>query len=134
MKSCPFGRYRQLNSVLYSNNHILKSSKIIFNGLVMKYVLVLAGNLEVGIVYNHWSETREFSTRAFELWNRLIRLSCYNNREQNTCPLYTHVSSMLQCIGPSNLFRSFRSIFVYNKPWLYCFFFKTQHRFPIRNI
>ena len=36
MKLCPCGRYRQLNSVLYANNHILKSSKIIFNGLVLK--------------------------------------------------------------------------------------------------
>ena len=34
MQLCSCGRYRQLNSVLYSNNHILKSSEIIFNGLV----------------------------------------------------------------------------------------------------
>ena len=34
VKLCPCGRYRQLNSVLYSNNHILKSIKIIVNGLV----------------------------------------------------------------------------------------------------
>ena len=27
MKLCPYGRYRQLNSVLYPYNHILKSSK-----------------------------------------------------------------------------------------------------------
>ena len=33
MKLCPCGRY---NSVLYPNNHILKPSKIIFNGLVLK--------------------------------------------------------------------------------------------------
>ena len=33
---CPCGRYRQPNSVLYPNNHILKSSTIIFNGLVLK--------------------------------------------------------------------------------------------------
>ena len=31
MKICPCERYRQLNTVLYPNNHILKSSKIIFN-------------------------------------------------------------------------------------------------------
>ena len=37
MKLCPWGRYRQLNSVLYPNNyHILKSSKIVFNRLVLK--------------------------------------------------------------------------------------------------
>ena len=36
MKLCPCGKYRQLNSVLYANNHILKSSKIIVNGLVLK--------------------------------------------------------------------------------------------------
>jgi len=49
MKLCPCGRYRQLNSVLYPNNHIhvLKSSKIIFNWLILKYVLVLVGNLKV---------------------------------------------------------------------------------------
>jgi len=35
-KICPCGRYRQLNSILYTNYHILKSSKIIFNGLVVK--------------------------------------------------------------------------------------------------
>ena len=38
MKVCPCGRYRQLNSVLYPNILILKSSKIISNGLVLKYV------------------------------------------------------------------------------------------------
>ena len=32
MKLCPCGRYRQLNSVLYPNNHILKSSNIILTG------------------------------------------------------------------------------------------------------
>ena len=48
MKVCPCGRYRQLNSVLYPNNHILKSSKIIFNGLVFKEFLVLVSNLKVG--------------------------------------------------------------------------------------
>ena len=47
MKLCPCGRYRLLNSVLYPNNHILKSSKMISNGLVLN-VLVLAGNLKVG--------------------------------------------------------------------------------------
>ena len=36
MKLCPCGRYRQLNSVLYRNNHVLKSSKIIFNRLIFK--------------------------------------------------------------------------------------------------
>ena len=28
--------------------------------------------------------------------------------------MYTHVTPILQCIGPCDLFRSFRSIFVYN--------------------
>jgi len=37
MKLCPCGRYTQLNSVLYPNNHIRKSSQIIFNRLVLKY-------------------------------------------------------------------------------------------------
>ena len=35
-KLFPCGRYRPLNSVLYPNNHILKSSEIIFNKLVWK--------------------------------------------------------------------------------------------------
>ena len=35
LKLCPCGRYRQLNLVLYPKNYILKSSKIIFNGLVL---------------------------------------------------------------------------------------------------
>jgi len=38
MKVCPCGGYRQLNLVLYPNNHILKLLKIIFNGLVLKYI------------------------------------------------------------------------------------------------
>ena len=32
---CPCGRYRQLNSVLYPNMHILKSSQKFVNGLVL---------------------------------------------------------------------------------------------------
>ena len=36
MKWCPCGRYRQLNSVLYCNNHTSTSSKIISNGLIFK--------------------------------------------------------------------------------------------------
>jgi len=36
MKLYPCGRYRQLNSVLYPNNRVLKSSKQIFNWLVLK--------------------------------------------------------------------------------------------------
>jgi len=38
LKVCPCGRYKQLNSVLHPNNNVLKSSKIIFNGLVLKDV------------------------------------------------------------------------------------------------
>jgi len=33
----------------------------------------------VAIVYNHWSDTREFITRTVELWNRWISQSCYYN-------------------------------------------------------
>ena len=29
------------------------------------------------IVYEHWTDTREFITRTAELWNRWIRLSSY---------------------------------------------------------
>ena len=36
MKVCPCGRYRQLTMVLYPSIIILKSSKIILNGLVLK--------------------------------------------------------------------------------------------------
>jgi len=49
MKLCLPRRYRQLNLVLYLNNHILKLSKTIFNrfkSLIRS--LVLAGNLKVG--------------------------------------------------------------------------------------
>jgi len=45
-----------------------------------------------GIVYEHWPEIRAFITRTIELWNRWIRLSCYINSVQNTCPVYTHVT------------------------------------------
>jgi len=34
---------------------------------------------DVCIVYEHWSETREFITQNVELWNRWIRLLCYYN-------------------------------------------------------
>ena len=40
---CPCERYRQLNSVLYSNNHLLKSSKIIFNRLVLNDFMLSEG-------------------------------------------------------------------------------------------
>ena len=33
--------------------------------------------------------------------------------------VYTHVSPILQCIGPCYLFRSFRSIFVYNTKFIH---------------
>jgi len=33
---------------------------------------------------------------------------------RHTCPLYTHITPSLQCHSPCYLFRSFRSIFVYN--------------------
>ena len=35
MKLCPCGTYRQLNLILYPNNHMLESSKRIFKGLVL---------------------------------------------------------------------------------------------------
>ena len=39
------------------------------------------------------------------------------------CPMYTHVTPILQYIGPCNLNRKFRSIFVYNSlaisKWIY---------------
>jgi len=38
LKVCPCGRYRQLNSVLYPNNHTLKLPKLIFNGFSQKRV------------------------------------------------------------------------------------------------
>jgi len=44
----PCGRYRQLNKVLYPNNHVLNSSKIIFNRLIFNLFLVLGGYLKVG--------------------------------------------------------------------------------------
>ena len=47
MKVCLCGRYRQLNSVLYPNNRIPKSSKTIFHGLVLNYLSAFS-NLKVG--------------------------------------------------------------------------------------
>ena len=78
------------------------------------YIVVLFGN-----------QTLVNSLHA-ELWNRWIRLSCYNNRVYNTCPLYTHVTPILQCIGPCKLFKSVRPMFSYivlikswtYKPWI----------------
>jgi len=64
------------------------------------------------IVWEHWPDTREFITRSVELWNRWISVSCYYNRVQNTCPLYTHETPIfVLCIDPCNLFSSFWSIF-----------------------
>ena len=47
MKLCPCGRYRQLNSVLYCINHILKSSRQVS---LIRF-LVLACNLKVGCLF-----------------------------------------------------------------------------------
>ena len=72
VKLCPCGRYRQLNSILYPNNHIPKSSKIIFNALVR--FLVLAGNLNVGkprFCFNH-------SAQLYTLTNHTACLYVYN--------------------------------------------------------
>jgi len=38
----------------------------------------------------------------------------YYNRVYNTCPLYTHVTPIWQCVDPCNLFWSVWSMFVYN--------------------
>jgi len=43
------------------------------------------------IVDKHSPDTREFITRTVELWNMWIRRSCYYNRVENPCTLYTHV-------------------------------------------
>jgi len=68
----------------------------------------------VDSVDKHWPETREFITQTIGLWNRWIRRSYYYNRVANICPLYAHVTPILQCVGPCYLYRSFRSIFLYN--------------------
>ena len=47
MNWCTCGKYRQLNSILQPSYQIPKSTKIIYNGLVIKYFLVLAGNFKV---------------------------------------------------------------------------------------
>jgi len=44
----PCRRYRQLNSILYHNNHILKLSKVIVYGLVLNCVST-CGNLKVKV-------------------------------------------------------------------------------------
>jgi len=72
----------------------------------MHRLIVLYKNIDQKLV--------KIITQTFELWNRWIRLSCYYNRVKNTCPLYTHVSPILQCVGPYDLFCGFRSILVYN--------------------
>ena len=83
------------------------------------------------LVYEHWPETHEFITRTIELWNRWIRLSFYNNIVQTTCTLYTHVSPILQCIGPCNLFVSVWSMFVNNRrsfnDWAYIRMYQLQY-------
>ena len=66
------------------------------------------------IVYEHWPETHEFITQTVALWNRWFRLSCYYNTLWNTCPVNTHLSPILQCVGPCNLFGSVWSMFLYN--------------------
>jgi len=39
------------------------------------------------IVWELWSDTREFITRSVELWTRWIRLSCYYSRVYILCSL-----------------------------------------------
>ena len=46
--------------------------------------------------------------------NIKIRMLCYKNRVCNTCPLYTHVTRMFECIGLCNLFKSVWSMFSCN--------------------
>ena len=41
----------------------------------------------------------------------------WNNRVYNMCPLYTHVTPILWCIGPCNLFGRVWSMLSYNTNW-----------------
>ena len=45
--------------------------------------------------------------------------------------VYTHVSPILQCIGPCYVFGSFRSIFVYNTNYVIVIVFKSNYCFQI---
>ena len=44
----------------------------------------IKGKIVLSSVYSHWPDTREFFTQTVELWNRWIRLSCYNTTEYRT--------------------------------------------------
>ena len=67
------------------------------------------------IALEHWPDTCEFITWSDEFWYMWIRFSCLLQLSiYLSCPLNKHVTHILQCIGPCNLFCSFRSIFVYN--------------------
>ena len=70
MNVCPCGRYKQLNSVLYPNNHT-EIVKINSYGLVLKEVLV--GNLKVG----------------------KPRLCCFFFKTQDRILHYTHISKYM---------------------------------------
>ena len=48
MKLCPCGRYRQLNSFLYPNNHYTEIVKNNIKLVSLKRFLVLAGIFKVG--------------------------------------------------------------------------------------
>ena len=79
--------------------------------IIVKFCVIICGLYY--IVQEHRPDTRELITKSADLLNRWIRLSCYN-RLFISCSLNTHVTPILQRIGPCNLLRSFRSIFVYN--------------------
>ena len=54
---------------------------ILYNGVSSTTIqVVILVWLLCYTVDEHWPETREFITQTVELWNRRIRLSCYNNR------------------------------------------------------
>ena len=68
-----------------------------------------------GIVWEYWPDTHEFITQSGEFWNRWIILSGVTTEHIYLVSLNTHVTPTLWCISPCNLFRSFWSIFIYNK-------------------
>ena len=85
------------------------------------------------IVNDHSALEATLTTLLISCLLLILRSSVQRSMSQlsthNTCPLYTHVSPFLQCVGPFNLFRSVWTMFVYNKGgWTICWWkyvFKT---------
>ena len=107
--------------VVYLPGQILPRQSFFWNEIPVYCPRVLNTGLEQDLRLD-WSPIPQLDAQAvhdphvFQLAPSMITIEV-----QNVFSLI-HVTSILQCIGPCNLFRSFRSIFVHNtRIFISCF-------------